>query len=180
MSKPTGKTVPINWIGDTEKYILVPRMQRKKVVKKVKRLVKVKGSCYFTQGVPHGLIDFVYRAVIRLGLRDRKLIFSRGSVRVRNRPTSNVIEVLELDWDLGTSFIIPLKRAYRSMVRFALGDATHSVRIIEIMILSALLGLVHRDKSEKWRSAKAVAILARGWGELQAGDPPPMRRAEDE
>ncbi len=180
MAARFGKTVPIDWIGDTEKYILVPRRQKNRVVKKVKRLIKVKGSCFFTQGVPHRLIDFVYRAVIRLGLRDRKLIFSRGAVRVRNRPSANVVEVLELDWDLGTSFIIPLKRVYRSYARFAIGEATHTLRIMEIIVLSALLGLVHEGKSEKWRSAKAVAILARGWGELQVGDPPEMSRADDE
>lgn len=180
MKKNAGKTVPIDWIGDTEKYILVPRKQKSRVVKKVKRLIKVKGGCYFTQGVPHRLIDFVYRAVIRLGLRDRRLIFSRGAVRVRNLPTSNVVEVLELDWDLGTSFIIPLKRTYRSKVRFAVGETAHTLHVIEVMVLSALLRLVHPDKSEKWRSSKAVAILARGWGELRAGDPPAVNRVEDE
>lgn len=79
------KTVPINWIGDTEKYILVPRLERKRVVKKVKRLIKVKGACYFTKGVPYKLIDFIYRAVVRLGLRDRKLIFSRGAVKAQGQ-----------------------------------------------------------------------------------------------
>jgi len=59
MKKHSSKTVPINWIGDTEKYILVPRLERKRVVKKVKRLIKVKGGCYFTQGVPLNLIDFI-------------------------------------------------------------------------------------------------------------------------
>ncbi len=42
-------------------------MERKRVVKKVKRLIKVKGECYFTLGVPLSLIDFIYRAVHRDG-----------------------------------------------------------------------------------------------------------------
>jgi hypothetical protein len=176
MKKNSSKTVPINWIGDTEKYILVPRLERKRVVKKVKRLIKVKGGCYFTQGVPLNLIDFIYRAVIKLGLRDRKLIFSRGAVKIKGRPTSNVVEVFELDWDLGTSFIIPLKRNYNTRLNFNINGETHSLRIMEIMVLSGLLRLVHGDKSEKWRSAMAAAIIAGGWAELQRQGPPDVCR----
>ena len=164
MTVHKNKTVPINWIGDTEKYILVPRLERKRVVKKVKRLIKVKGGCYFTQGVPYKLIDFIYRAVVRLGLRERKLIFSRGSVKVKGRPTSNIVDVYELDWDLGTSIIIPLKRRYDSIQNFTVDGRVYPVRLLEIMMLSGLLRLVHGDKSEKWRSAKAAAIITRGMG----------------
>jgi hypothetical protein len=166
MKKSRGKTVPINWIDDTEKYILVPRLERKKLVKKVKRLIKVKGNCYFTLGVPLGLIDFIYRAVVKLGLRDRRLIFSRGAVKVRREPTSNVVEVYELDWDLGTSFIIPRKRKYATMLTFSIDGREHPIRLMEIMVLSALLRLVFPDKSEKWRSTKAAGIIVKGWGEM--------------
>lgn len=179
MSVHNKKTVPINWVGDTEKYILVPRLERKRVVKKVKRLIKVKGACYFTRGVPCGLIDFIYRAVIRLGLRERKLIFSRGSVRIKGRPTSNVVDVYELDWDLGTSIIIPLKRRYDSIQNFNVDGRTYPVRLIEIMVLSGLLRLVHGDKSESWRSAKAAAIITHGWGEMGKPGPPPVSRTEE-
>ncbi len=179
MTVHSKKTVPINWIGDTEKYILVPRLERKRVVKKVKRLIKVKGACYFTQGVPYKLIDFIYRAVIKLGLRERKLIFSRGVVKARGRPTSNSVDVYELDWDLGTSIIIPLKRRYDSMQNFTVAGRTYPVRLIEIMVLSGLLRLVHGGKSENWRSAKAAAIITLGWGEMEKADPPPVSRAEE-
>ena len=176
MKKHSSKTVPINWIGDTEKYILVPRLERKRVVKKVKRLIKVKGGCYFTLGVPLNLIDFIYRAVVKLGLRDRKLIFSRGAVKIKGRPTTNVVEVFELDWDLGTSFIIPMKRNYSTKLNFNINGKIHSVRLMEIMVLSGLLRLVHGDKSEKWRSAMAAAIIAGGWSELQRQGPPDVCR----
>jgi hypothetical protein len=176
MTISKNKTVPINWIGDTEKYILVPRLERKRVVKKVKRLIKVKGACFFTRGVPYKLIDFIYRAVIKLGLRERKLIFSRGAVKVKGRPASNIVEVYELDWDLGTSFIIPLKRRYDTTLNFSVDGSVHPMRLMEIMVLSGLLKLVHGDKSEKWRSAKAVSIIARGWGEIGEKDPPPVSR----
>ncbi len=175
----TGKIVPINRVGKTEKYILVPRLERRRVVKKVKRLIKVKGECYFTLGVPVSLIDFIYRAVVKLGLRDRKLIFSRGSVKINRQPTSNVVEVHELDWDLGTSFIIPMKRRYATTLDFVIGGSRHTVRLMEIMVLSALLKLIHRDKSEKWRSAKAVSIIALGWGVLDGKNPPDISRATD-
>ena len=178
MKKISPKTVPINWIDDTEKYILVPRMEKNRVVKKVKRLIKVKGGCYFTQGVSHELIDFIYRAVIQLGLRDRKLIFSRGSVKNRKQPTSNIVEICELDWDLGTSFIIPMKRNYRSAVNFIIDDKEYTLRIMEIMVLSGLLKLLHKDKSEKWRSSMAVLIIALGWGELKRVELPKIYRAD--
>jgi hypothetical protein len=161
------KLVRINWIGDTEKYILVPRLEKKRIIKKLKRLIKVKGSCYFTQGVSHALIDFIYRAVIQLGLRNRKLIFSRGSVKVKGRTNSNIVEVCELDWDLGTSFIIPLKRKYHSKINLIIDGKEYALRIMEIMVLSGMLRLVHGNKSEKWRSSKAASIIALGWGELQ-------------
>ncbi len=176
--RPSAKTVPINWIGETEKYILVPRVERGQVVKKVKRLIKVKGGCYFTSGVSHALIDFIYRAVIKLGLRDRKLIFSRGSVRHRKGPTSNCVEVWELDWDLGTSIIIPLKRNHRSSARFIIEDREYVLRIMEIIVLSGMLKLVFSDKSEKWRTRLAASIIACGWGELERADPPKIYRAE--
>ncbi|MBP7737854.1 MAG: hypothetical protein KA369_17870 [Spirochaetes bacterium] len=166
------KVVPINRIGDTEKYILVPRLERKRAVKKVKRLIRVKGECYFTQGVPVALIDFIYRAVVKLGLRNRKLIFSRGSVKINGRPTSNVVEVYDLDWDLGTSVIIPMKRAYGDMLDFTVGGSSRRLRLMEIMVLSGMLKLVCADKSEKWRSARAASIMALGWEVLNKANPP--------
>ncbi len=173
-----GKIVPINRIGKTEKYILVPRLERKRVVKKVKRLIKVKGECYFTLGVPLSLIDFIYRTVVKLGLRDRRLIFSRGSVKINSRPTSTVVEVHELDWDLGTSIIIPMKRKYTTTLAFNVGGKKHTVRLMEIMVLSGLLKLIFKDKSEKWRSAKAVTIIVQGWGALNQENPPDISRAD--
>ncbi len=175
----TGKIVSIKRIGETEKYILVPRLERKRVVKKVKRLIKVKGECYFTLGVPIALIDFIYRAVIKLGLRDRKLIFSRGAVKIKSQPTSNVVEVYELDWDLGTSMIIPMKRKYSTMLNFNVSGTRHAVRLMEIMVLSGLLKLIFKDKSEKWRSAKSVAIIVRGWGAMNQDNPPDISHATD-
>lgn len=172
----TAKVVPINRVDDTEKYILVPRLERKRVVKKVKRLVRVKGKCYFTLGVPVSLIDFIYRAVVKLGLRDRKLIFSRGSVKINGRPTANVVEVFELDWDLGTSIIIPMKRAYADTLEFNVNGAARRLRLMEIMVLSGLLKLVYKDKSEKWRSARAAAIMALGWEVLNKANQPEASR----
>lgn len=178
MKKITAKTVPINWIDKTERYILVPRIEKKRVVKKVKRLIKVKGSCYFTLGVPLGLIDFIYRAVVQLDLRSRKLIFSRGAVKVKGGPSSNVVEVFELDWDLGTSIIIPRRRRYDTTMDFTIDGKVHTLRLMEIMVLSGLLRLKFPGKSEIWRSAMAASIIARGWKELTKGEPPSVSRSD--
>jgi len=176
--KLTAKTVPIDWVDETLKYILVPRPGKNRIVLKVKRLIKVKGNCYFAQGVSRTLIDFIYRAVIKLGIRDRKLIFSRGSVRRMNRQTSNIVEICELDWDLGTSIIIPLKRNCSSAAYFIINDKEYRLRIMEIIVLSGLLKLVYREKSEKWRSSLAASIIAQGWGELGKGNPVKIYRSD--
>lgn len=178
MKKKSTKTVPINWINSTERYILVPRVVRTRVVKKVKRLIKVKGACYFTLGVPLGLIDFIYRAVVQLRLRDRKFIFSRGAVKVKGGSSSNVVEVFELDWDLGTSIIIPRRRRYDTSLDFTIDGNVHTLRLMEIMVLSGLLRLTFPDKSEIWRSAMAASIIARGWKELERGEPPSVSRSD--
>ncbi|HQL81148.1 MAG TPA: hypothetical protein PK307_03030 [Spirochaetota bacterium] len=88
------------------------------------------------------------------------------------------MDVYELDWDLGTSIIIPLKRRYDSIQNFTVAGRTYPVRLIEIMVLSGLLRLVHGDKSENWRSAKAAAIITRGWGEMAQDAPPPVSRSD--
>lgn len=170
------KTVPLDWVDKTERYILVPRIERKRVVKKLKRLVKVKGNCYFTAGVPIRLIDTIYRATVKLGLRDRKLIISRGSVRVRGIPASNMIEVCELDWDLGTSLIIPQRQKYRAFINLIVGRTKHSVRMMELMILTCLISLVYPDKTDSWCAALSAAIIVRGWSAL-GKEPPRVRRA---
>ena len=174
----TAKIVPINWIDETQQYILVPRRGKNRIVLKAKRLVRVKGSCYFTQGVSRTLIDFIYRAVTKLGLRDRKLVFSRGSVRGTNRQAVNAVEICELDWDLGTSIIIPLKRNCTSSACFIINDREYRLRIMEIIVLSGLMRLVYREKSETWRLSLAASILALGWGELEKKNPPKIYRPD--
>ncbi len=171
MKKRAEKTVPINWIDDTERYIVVPRMLRSRTVKKLKLLIKVKGNCYFTKGVPYGIIDFIYRAVIKLGLRERKLIFSRGSVK-RKKDGGAGMEICELDWDLGTSFIIPMRMRYDAMIDISIYGSRTKVRTMEIIVLAGLLGLVHPDRSFRWRSALAAAIVTHGWSEIKKKDPP--------
>ncbi|PKL39913.1 MAG: hypothetical protein CVV44_06740 [Spirochaetae bacterium HGW-Spirochaetae-1] len=172
------KITPINRVDKTEKYIVVPRLVRGKIKKTLKRLIKVRGYCYFTQGVALGIIDFIYRAVVKLGLGDRKLIFSRGSVRAAGKVTGSTVEILELDWDLGTSIIIPMKINYHHTCRVTIDSGDHRLKIMEIIVLSGLLKLKYPEKPVRWRNDAAAAIIALGWKTMETENLPSVYRLE--
>ena len=168
---PAGKkdraVVPINWIDDAERFIVVPRIEKGRIIKKVKPLRKVKGNCYFTRGVAYNLIDFIYRAVRQLELTDRKLIISRGSVKKNGRNVWNAVAVYELEWDLGTSIIIPQRLRHDKMVTVEVNGEDHVVRLMELVLLNTLLRLKYKDKPASWYNSLTSSILVTGWKALK-------------
>ena len=168
---PSGKkeqpVIPINWIDDAERFIVVPRIEKGRIIKKIKPLRKVKGNCYFTRGVAYNLIDFIYRAIRQLELTDRKLIISRGSVKKNGRNVWNAVAVHELEWDLGTSIIIPQRLRHDKMVTVEVEGEDHVVRLMELILLNTLLRLRYKDKPAYWYDSTASLILANGWKSLQ-------------
>ncbi len=168
---PSGKkeqpVIPINWIDDAERFIVVPRIEKGRIIKKIKPLRKVKGNCYFTRGVAYNLIDFIYRAIRQLELTDRKLIISRGSVKKNGRNVWNAVAVHELEWDLGTSIIIPQRLRHDKMVTVEVEGEDHVVRLMELILLNTLLRLRYKDKPASWYDSTASLILANGWKSLQ-------------
>lgn len=155
--------ININTIDKTQRYIVVPRCIRGKVQKVVKPLKKVKGNCYFTCNMPHALINFIYRSVKKLGLTSSNLIFSRGTVRINNRVVHNAVSSTVLDWDLGISFIIPLKLRYNTFVTIEVDNNDYSVRLMELVILIALMAHAHPSKTRKKHIENAHKVLALGW-----------------
>lgn len=155
--------IQLNKINKTERYIVVPRRIKRKVEKVVKPLKKVKGNCYFTCNMPHDLINFIYRSVKKLGLNSSKLIFSRGTVRINNRVVHNAISSTVLDWDLGISFIIPLKLRYNTFVTIEVDNNDYSVRLMELAILIALMAYAYPALTRKKHVEKAQKVLALGW-----------------
>jgi hypothetical protein len=163
--------IPLNWIDESERWVLVPSYTSRGIRRRLKGLIKVKNNCYFTSGVAHQLIDFVYRAVVQLGLRDKKLIFSRGSVRRNNRPVINAVDICELDWDVGMSLIIPRTLNYKREIGLLVDNEEYQLRLMEILVLQGLLRIAYPEKGRRWHSAMAASIIAKGWGRLEGDNP---------
>ncbi len=159
----TNNIININRIDKTERYIVVPRRIKGKVTKVVKPLKRIKGNCYFTCNMPHDVINFIYRSVKKLGLNNTKLIFSRGSVRINDRIVHNAVSSTVLDWDLGISFIIPLKLRYNTFVTIEVDDKDYTVRLMELAILIALMAFAHPSQPRKKHIENAHKVLALGW-----------------
>jgi hypothetical protein len=161
------KIVHINRINKASKAAIVPGYNKKKKIKKLKELSKTKGNCQFTSNIAHGLIDFIYRAVIQLKIKDKKLIFSRGAVKINGISTLHATAIHELDWDVGTSIRIPYKLNYNNTIKVNIDDIDYKLRLMEVIVLSALLHLAYPAKNVKWRSDMSVLIIAKGWQQLE-------------
>ncbi|MFH0975375.1 MAG: hypothetical protein V1874_06295 [Spirochaetota bacterium] len=167
MNKTNSNIIKINWINDKSFHsALVPGYSGKKKTRKLKEFSKSKGNCFFSNGISHGLIDFVYRAVINLKLKDKKLIFSKGAVKINGISALNAVAVRELDWDVGISIRIPHKLNHNKKIVLLIDDKHYTFKVMEIIVLAALLRIVYPKKALKWCSDKAVFILAYGWNYL--------------
>ncbi|HPS58786.1 MAG TPA: hypothetical protein PK514_11835 [Spirochaetota bacterium] len=163
MKKPHDKIVQINWIGKSDQYALVPGYEHNKGIRRIKELGRAKGNCFFAPGVPKGLIDFIYRAVIKLKITNKKLIFSRGQVKKNDLPVLNAVAMCDLDWDCGTSIRIPRLLRYSAVISLKINGDEHLLRLMELIVLRALLQIACPQKSHSWYSDMAAFILAKGW-----------------
>jgi len=160
----------INWIDDAERYIPIPGYENRKPSKRIKHLNREKTNCLFSRGIKKELIDFVYRSIVKLGLKDKKLIFTRGSVKVRGREVNHAIGLLELDWDVGISVKIPRLLNYDKRINLLINGKTHSLRLMEIIVLSCLIKMAVPGKNGGWYTDMSATIIALGWGRLD-GEP---------
>jgi hypothetical protein len=167
MSKTDSNIIKINWINDKSFHsALVPGYSGKKKTRKLKELSKSKGNCFFSTGISHDLIDFIYRAVVSLKLKNKKLIFSKGAVKINERSVLNAVAVRELDWDVGLSIRIPHKLNHNKKIVLLIDDKHYSFKIMDVIVLSALLRIAYPNKTVKWCSNKAVFIMAYGWNQI--------------
>jgi hypothetical protein len=157
------KIISINKIDIKDNHALVPGYQNKKKVRKLKEFSKSKGKCIFTNGISRSLIDFIYRSVLQLNLKDKKLIFSRGSVKINDKPVLNAAGIRELDWDAGISIRIPQKLNQNKIIKLNVDGTDCELNIQKIIVLSALLRIAFPAKASKWYTDKAVIVLAKGW-----------------
>ncbi len=171
MTRNNTNIVPLNWIKDSSQYALIPGHERKKKVRRIKSLSRAKGKCCFTPGISKYMIDFIYRAVIKLGLREKKLLFSRGAVRKNGMTLINAVGISELDWDVGTSIRIPHRLNYNCRITLIIENRERSLRLMEVIVLSALLHIAHPGKPRSWCSDMSAAVITGGWQRLKAGLP---------
>lgn len=157
------KIVSIYWIDSTERYVVVSRRINGKIRKKIKPLKIKKGNCYFASIMPNALVQFVYKSAKKLGLRDQVLIFSRGSIRINNTSVNHAVSITWLDWDVGVSFLIPLRLRYDRKVTVEIEGCEHSVRLMELAVLGSLISVRFPSLSRARCNELAMNILARGW-----------------
>ena len=143
--------VNIDWIDKSDRCAIVPGYINSKKAGRLKELFKAKGNCYFTSGIAYSLIDFIYRAVIQLKIKDKKLIFSRGAVKINGKSVLHSLGIRELNWDVGVSIRIPQKLNYNKKIRLIVDDKEHELRLMEIIVLSGLLHIAYPRKSSKLR-----------------------------
>ena len=170
------KIININWIDDSDRCALIPGYQNYRKIRRLKELKKAKGNCYFSSGISHKLIDFIYRSVKKLGIHDRNLFFSKGAVKAKNMNILNSVKIEELDWDVGISVIIPYRLNYNRKISLLVENNACEVRLMEIIVLIGLLSIAYQKKSAKWYSNMSAAIIARGWDILERDDSPEVLR----
>lgn len=162
------KIVPINWVDKTERSALIPGHEGSRKIRRLKELKKVKGNCYFTHGISKDLIDFIYRAVTKLDLKDKKLLFSRGAVKKKGRSVLNAVGICELNWDTGISIRIPQKLNYSRTIRILVDNKEYSPSLMEIIVLTGLLHLARPGKNSDWCSNMAASIIVNGWEQINS------------
>jgi hypothetical protein len=172
------KIVPIDWVEESDRWILAPGTVLEKERRRIKQIVHVKNKCHFAAGVPGSIYDFIYRAVKNLNMTDRTLIFSRGMVRNSRTRLKLTVSIRELDWAVGTLITIPRLLPYREMITLEIEKKEYTLRLMELVVLRGLLALAVPGREWKYYPAMAALILARGWKELGAEKMPAIYRKD--
>jgi hypothetical protein len=163
MTSLKANIIPINKINKSDDYALVPGYHHKKKVRKLKEFKRSKGKCIFTNGISKSLMDFIYRAVLQLKLKEKRLIFSRGAVKINDESVLYAAGIRELDWDAGISIRIPQKLNQNKRIKLNIDDKEYELNLQEIVVLSALLKIAYPPKSPKWYTDTAIMVIVKGW-----------------
>lgn len=171
---PTQQTVvPIDWREEYEHWGLIPAgRETAGARRRFRALAERKGNCAFGRDVPKGMMDYIYRVTVRLGLRNEPLSFMKGTVRRGGAILTNAAAVRELDWGMGKAIIIPRPLRYGEHITLSIDGAPFKIRLMELIVLNALLHLARPKQSPGWHSAFSAAILAHGWKSLERNDMP--------
>jgi hypothetical protein len=172
--------VPINWVDESDRWLVVPGTVLDKSRKRIKEVSFEKSACLFATGVPKSIIDFIYRSVKKLGIPDTgdRLIFSRGMVRSGRDKKKYAVSVKELDWGVGTLIVIPRLLKYREHITLDIDGEVHTLRYMELVVLRALLQISLPGKASDYDPAMAAVIIARGWKSLELDEVPRVCRVQ--
>ena len=178
MKKDTnkGKIVPIDWTDESDRWIVVPGTVLENKKRRIKGIAHARNNCHFATGVPKGMYDFIYRAIVKLKMTGRVFIFSRGTVRTARTRLKHSVSVVELDWAVGTLVTIPRILAWRETITLLIGGEEYTLRLMELVVLRGLLALAMPGRNAEYYPAMAALILARGWKEINAGKIPHIRK----
>ncbi|HPQ52167.1 MAG TPA: hypothetical protein PK253_02890 [Spirochaetota bacterium] len=149
-----------------ERWIVVPKATPGQYRTSVRGLKQKKGNCLFDNAVPKVLIDFIFRAVVHLGVQQRTVIVVRGTVKRHGRAVRNAVSMKELPWGTGTLIVIPRRLRYRDCMVLQIDGREHEIRIMENIVLQALLRLGHPGMRREWYPDAAAVVLALGWKHL--------------
>lgn len=165
------RVIPLNRIKDSRQCAIISGYESGERIPRLKELKKVRGNCYFTAGVSRELMDFAYRAVIQLGLREKKFLFSRGAVKKKGRSVKNACRVTEMDWDVGIEITIPHRLRYDRKIELVIEGEKQSFRLMELIVLSALMRIAGPGRPVRFYSDMAASVRAKGWGVYREGRP---------
>ena len=181
IKKKPHSVVSINWLDESERWLVVPGTVLEKRKKRIKEINFEKSACLFASGVPKSIIDFIYRSVKKLGLSnsENRLIFSRGMVRAGKYKKKYAVSARELDWGVGTLILIPRILKYRETVRLSVDGKIHTLRMMELVVLGALLKIAFPGKTAEYYSNMAALIIAEGWKSLDLDELPGVYRVRD-
>ncbi|HSV97425.1 MAG TPA: hypothetical protein VLM75_10900 [Spirochaetota bacterium] len=177
---PHSVVVPLDWREPCDHWGLFPSGQGTKGPRRrFKALTVRKGNCAFTRDVPRGMIEFIYRAVTRLGLRERRLAFTRGMVRKGAFSLTRAVAVRELGWGAGSAVVIPRALRFGERIQLLVDGEPAILRVMDLVVLNALLRLARPCDRPDWYPAMAAAIVSRGWKSLERTDIPPVIPGKD-
>jgi hypothetical protein len=168
--------IHLNWIDDTERWIVIPGTIKEGRKRRIKELFLRKNNCFFARGVPKSIIDFTYRSVKKLGLTEKNIFFIKGTVRIKKGVVKNAVMVKELDWDVGTLITIPAGMRYREKLILEIEGEKKDLRLMELAILHGLLQIAFPKKSSAFYSHMSALVIVRGWDQLREKEFPDIRR----
>lgn len=158
--------IPLQHVDNNERWIVLPKPPTGKRPMKMRTLKLKRGNCFFDSSVPKGLIAFIFRCVVHLGIQKRPVSVVRGSVRRKGRAVLHAASMKELPWGCGTLIVIPRRLRYRDTMTLLIDGREYDVRIMENIVLQALLRLGRPGMRREWYPDAAAVVLTVGWKHL--------------